>query len=110
MSEPVIVSLATINGGAAIERFDHELKKIVENINDVNTDPKATRKVTLELTIKPTEDRTMCAYDIKVNGRPASMRAVSAFFYLSYQGGEVVAVENNPQQPVFSEFAREVKV
>lgn len=108
--EPVIVSLATINGGAAIERFDHELKKIVANINDVNTDAKAARKVTLEVTIKPTEDRTMCAYSIKVNGRPAPMTAVSAFFYLSYQNGEIVAVENNPQQPVFSEFAKEVKV
>jgi len=107
---PEIVSLATINGGSAIERFDHELKNIVANINDVNTDPKATRKITLELIIKPTEDRTMCAYEIKVNGRPAPMKAVSAFFYLSYQNGEAVAVENNPQQPVFSEFAREVKV
>ena len=32
------VSLATVGGGAAIERFDIALQQVINNILDVNTD------------------------------------------------------------------------
>lgn len=47
MSEREIVSLENIGRGAALERFDVELQKVLENVLDPNTKPTATRKVTL---------------------------------------------------------------
>jgi len=51
------VSLETLGQGAALERFNLALQDVLDNIQDVNTDPKKARTVTLKATIKPSEDR-----------------------------------------------------
>lgn len=53
-----IVNLPGLARGAAVELWAEELKKVAANILDVNTDPKATREITLKATILPNEDRT----------------------------------------------------
>jgi hypothetical protein len=53
-----IVNLPGLARGAAVELWAEELKKVAANILDVNTDPKATREITLKATIQPNEDRT----------------------------------------------------
>jgi hypothetical protein len=50
------VSLMTLGIDAALKIFDFELKKVLENIVDENS-LKDTRKITLEVTIKPKEDQ-----------------------------------------------------
>lgn len=42
-----VISLATLNKGAAIELFEQELKRVIENIADPNVEPTAKRKITL---------------------------------------------------------------
>jgi len=37
------INLATLAGGAAQERFNYELQKVLENISDANTEPKTKR-------------------------------------------------------------------
>ena len=39
------VSLTNLGNGAAVELFDHELQKVLANIDDPNTDPKEKRKI-----------------------------------------------------------------
>jgi len=52
------LSLITLKGGAAIEMFDFELQKVLDNIMDPNTVAEAVREITLKVKIKPDKDRT----------------------------------------------------
>lgn len=61
------ISLMNLNGGIAVARFDHELRKVLDNINDPNTTLKE-RRIVLEVKIKPAEDRENL--DIKTSVRP----------------------------------------
>lgn len=50
-------NIATVSNGALIEQADYEIKRVLENIMDPNTDPTKKRKVTITLEFKGTEDR-----------------------------------------------------
>jgi hypothetical protein len=50
-------SLETISDGKAIQAVDYELAKVIENCKDPNTDPTGVRTVTLNIKIKPSQDR-----------------------------------------------------
>lgn len=76
------VSLATVGGGAGIERFDHALQQVVNNILDVNTDARKERSVTLKITFKPTESREMGAVSIDVNPKLAPVSAFKTQVFL----------------------------
>jgi hypothetical protein len=57
-----MLSLANLKEGAAVEAFDEELKKVVENILDPNTTRK-TRTITLKVDITPGKrERKRCFY------------------------------------------------
>ncbi len=91
------VSLATIDGGALIERFDYELRKVLENIADENTKPDAVRQVTLTLKIKPTEDRQMAGYSYQCKGKGEPIRERGGFLLLNGDtASERVAVHPQP--------------
>jgi hypothetical protein len=55
MSIPLTVE--SLAGGGAVERLHKALGETLENILDPNTDAKKVRKVKLELSIKPNENR-----------------------------------------------------
>jgi hypothetical protein len=57
MSIPLTIE--SLYGGGAVERFHFALQEVLQNILDPNTDAKKPRKVKLELTIKPNELRNM---------------------------------------------------
>ena len=59
------MQLSEINNGALQEVFDYEFDKVLKNIRDINTDPKAKRKVTIEMTISPNEKRTMAILTLR---------------------------------------------
>lgn len=92
------VSLATLANGAAIERFDHELQRVLENIADFNTDAKAVREVNLKVKIKPTDDRSFSVVDIIASSKIAPIKPETTSFYLD---GER-ATEFNPKQEKLS--------
>jgi hypothetical protein len=54
---PVSVNIGNVCDGAVPERFEHEMKRILANIADPNTDPEAKRCLTLEFKISPSPDR-----------------------------------------------------
>jgi len=92
------VSLASLAGGAAIERFDDELARVVANILDPNTDEKATRTITLKVKVKPGRDREFGGVSFTVASQLAQARAVETLVYFGVAAGVPVAVENNPRQ------------
>jgi hypothetical protein len=92
------VSLATLGGGAAVERFDHELQKALNNIADFNTPPEAVREVTLKVRIKPNQDRDFTSVQIIATSKLAAIRPEATSFYIGSDAGEAIATEYNPKQ------------
>ncbi|APX72698.1 replication terminator protein [Companilactobacillus allii] len=57
LSKDINFDLSQIADGGVQEKFSRELKKLSENILDSNTDAKAKRKITINLTYKPNDNR-----------------------------------------------------
>jgi hypothetical protein len=51
------VNIANIAEGALVEQVDAEIKKVLENIMDLNTEPTKKRKITITLVFEPSKDR-----------------------------------------------------
>lgn len=92
------LSLETLGRGGAMELFNRELGRVLENISDVNTDPKATRSVSIELTIKPGEDRESGAVKVVVKAKFAPPRPLASVMYIGEKDGKAVAVTYDPKQ------------
>ncbi len=92
------VTLATLANGAAMELFDSELTKVVENILDPNTEPDMVRKVTLEVKIKPDGSRRNAAVYVQVSSKTGPFKGAGTMFYFGKHQGKSFAVENNPDQ------------
>lgn len=100
MSEEKKVSLANILGGAAIERWDDEFDRVVENICDPNTDPKAMRSISLKVKIKPNDKRSFGIVSIECDSRICPPKAVGTEIFIGKgRDGVVIASENNLRQP-----------
>lgn len=61
------INLETLSGGAVAEKVNLELKKVLENLLDVNTDAGKKRKIVLTMTFagSPERDETSMDYEIK---------------------------------------------
>jgi hypothetical protein len=92
------VTLVSLGGGACVEHFDIELERVLKNIEDVNTDPKATRVITLKVTFKPNEERQVADVHINASSKLASIKPTSTVVYMGRKGGKTMAVESNPRQ------------
>lgn len=71
-----IIDLSNFADGAVAERFNHELRKLLENIADPNTDPKKTRKLTLTLTLKADDKRDIASVSIQAKSTIAPARDI----------------------------------
>lgn len=92
------VTLGGLAGGGAAELWDAELKKCIENILDVNTDPKAKRELSLKLTMLPNEDRNNAAVAVEVTSKLPGLKPTSTVIYFAKKGGKVIVVESDPKQ------------
>ena len=64
-------SLQTIGNGEAIDQFNFQLKRAIENCQDVNTDAETVRMVTLKVRIKPDKERKEASIDFQAEARLA---------------------------------------
>jgi hypothetical protein len=92
------VSLGNICGGAVEEVFQRELADVLENIGDVNTDPEAKRKMTLEFTFEPFPDRSGAKIIFSCKSKIAPVESVSGTMFLQRRGTAMVAVPHDPRQ------------
>lgn len=92
------VTLAGLANGGAVELFDRELARVLANIADPNTEPKTVRKITVEVFIKPQEDRESGQIAVRVASKLAPNKPMASTVYMGQQGGRLVAVTIDPRQ------------
>jgi hypothetical protein len=95
-AEPV--RLDTIGGGSALELFDIELGKVLENIADINTEAEAVRTVTITVKIYPGQLRDNAEIEVGSTCKLAPIRPADAVLFFGRQNGRRVAVEHDPRQ------------
>jgi hypothetical protein len=97
-SKPEEVSLSNLCGGAIEEVFQREFAQVLANIADVNTDPEAKRKITLEFTILPFEDRSGAQVTFACKSKTVPVEAVKGTVFLERRGLVMVARPHDPKQ------------
>lgn len=96
---PDTVSLSTLAGGALAERFEDALQQVLDNIQDVNTEAKAKREITITMTVAPDDKREMANVGLNVKTKLASHKGLGSTFFMGRSHGKVVIFESNPKQP-----------
>ncbi|MCL5458061.1 replication terminator protein [Loigolactobacillus coryniformis] len=71
------IKLSELANGGAQEKFNHELKRIAENILDPNTDANKKRKIVLTTTFTPSDDRNLVTIGIDVKSMLAPENGVN---------------------------------
>lgn len=105
--EEQLADLHSIGAGAATELFAAELKRVLENIRDANTEAEGKRKITLTFLFKPNADREVVATLISASSTLATSKPVSETLWVGRKDGEVVgtvvhAVDEDPRQGVLA--------
>ena len=71
------IDLSKIANTALQEKVDKELEKVLDNILDPNTEAKATRKVTITLTMSTDDERTVVKTGMEVKSTLAPQKGVA---------------------------------
>lgn len=91
------LTLATIGCGALEEKFQVELNRVLENIEDLNTEG-GKRTITLKLTFKPNAKRTSADISLQATSSLAADIPIETNAYLGKEGAVPMAWEHNPEQ------------
>lgn len=95
------INLETFANGAFSAQVNRAIKEVTENIQDPNTEPTATRKITVTIGFKPNQDRNLTPVGIQAKTTLApALGAVTALqMGKDLKTGEVAAVEIGSQIP-----------
>ncbi|CEG25981.1 hypothetical protein [Bacillus sp. B-jedd] len=89
-----IINLTDFADGAVAERFNQELRKVLENIADPNTDPKKKRKIALTLVLSADDQRDLAHVSIQAKTTLAPARSIETKIIMDYDGtGQVTGAE-----------------
>lgn len=100
------ITLATINGGGLEERFQDELRKVIKNIQDPNTDAEGKRQINIAVTIQPVKgNRDICGYVASCSSKLGKDSPLEGFITNGVDPitGEVEAQEHKPRQQTIFE-------
>ncbi len=92
------VTLENLSGGALVDMFDVELKKVLANIADENTKPDGVRELKISLKIKPAKDRETAATELQVVSKLVPIVPKESMLMFSSDGTTVKAFGSDPQQ------------
>ena len=95
------IKLSELMDGGLQEKVDRELKQVIENILDPNTEATKVRTITIKLTIKPDEERKKCNMNGSVSSTLVGTRKIDTIIYVgkSKDGFDAAEVGNgNPFQ------------
>ena len=98
LSNEYVVDLTTIGQGAAVALFDAELKKVLDNIADLNTEAEELREIILKVKFAPGETRKSAAIGIEVKSKLAGHRGTTGAVFFGIVDGKRAAVESDPTQ------------
>lgn len=94
MSNKQIVDLNEFADGAVSERFNLELKRVLENFADLNTDPTAKRKINLEVTLTADDARDVIMANVQAKTRLAPAKKLESKIIMDYdENGQVTGQE-----------------
>ena len=95
-----IKQLDELMDGALTERFNREMDRVLQNVFDPNTDPKAKRQIQIVVEIKPNETRDAAEFkvDLKTKIAPPVPMVQMCFLYQN-DAGEVTAAEVTREIP-----------
>ena len=95
-----IKQLDELMDGALTERFNREMEKVLCNVFDPNTDPKAKRRIQILIDIAPNERRDAAEFKVDVKSKVAPPVAIAQTVFLHMDDkGNVVATEMTQESP-----------
>lgn len=92
------VSLDRLNGGQVVALFDRELSDVLKNIADENTPAKATRSITIQINIKPEEERESAVIEVSAKSKLAAVKPSKSFAVFGFDGNKVTAYQTDVKQ------------
>lgn len=92
------VNLQNIGNGVVGELFDREMQAVLKNIEDINTPAVEARKISIEIAIKPTEDRDMGMVTVKCQSKLAKVKPAVSAIFVGKEGGKLHAYSSDPKQ------------
>jgi hypothetical protein len=95
------VTLSTLADGAADELFIDALAKVLDNVQDPNTDAKAKREIILKFAVNADEERRVGKIEVTCATKLAGVRGLAVGVYLGKQDGLNIAVEAPKQMDIF---------
>ena len=91
------IELQTFHGGALVELFGEQMRKVLENIEDENTAPNSERSVTLRITIRPDKLRRAGEVKIHADCKLAKVKPAETFVFFDRDDeGAFSAYEDDP--------------
>lgn len=100
------LNVSTLSSGALVERIQEEISRVIANITDPNTPAKKTRKIKMEMQIKPNELRNMAEVIVTTSSTLCPPTPIETGIYIGVdpKTGEVGASEmqsgENPGQEI----------
>lgn len=91
-----VKSILDFNGGSIVERVNYELAKVLENINDLNTDEK-TREITVKITLAPVNQRQQINIKADVTKKIRPTTSIQMAMQVGNLNGENVGIELSAQ-------------
>ncbi|MED2985534.1 replication terminator protein [Bacillus thuringiensis] len=90
----VMIDLNTFADGALSERFHQEFERVMENMNDLNTDPKKARKIVVTLSFSGDQKREVWNCQVQATSKLVPTEAVESKILLDMdQNGNLVGQE-----------------
>ncbi len=95
------VDLSELAGGQLQEKFDREITRVIQNMQDPNTPYGDARKIAITISFKQTEMRDDAKVDISVSSKLASVISAKTYFAVGKDlaTGEVLVNEYGRQIP-----------
>lgn len=108
-----VKSILDFDGGSIVDKVQHELKKVLENILDVDTDTK-TRTITLKLSLTPDDKRKHITATATASTALRPSHPIKTAMTIMHNKEELVATEltgvADGQVDMFTGEAREAKI
>ncbi len=95
------IDLSKLAGGALQEKFNREITKVIENMQDPNTPYSVARSINIKITFRQGEERDDAKVDIAVTSKLAGVINASTSFAMGKDlgSGEVEVREYGKQIP-----------
>lgn len=87
-----VKSIIDFGGGEIVDRINYEMAKVVDNINNPNTDEKP-RKITVEIKLTPKNNRQTVEMSTSVKSKLSPINSVSTAMRIQSDDTKVVAYE-----------------